>query len=46
MVFFNVFSFFDERNLRLRENGMFSRGEPFEVFVSRFKEMFIGVSDD
>lgn len=45
MVFFNVFSFFEERNLRLRGSGKFSRGEQCEVFVTRFKDMFVGVSD-
>lgn len=41
MIFFNVFSFFEERNLRLRGSGNFSRGEQCDVYVKKFKEMFL-----
>jgi len=41
MLFFNVFSFFEERNLRLRGSGNFSRGEQCDVYVKKFKEMFL-----
>jgi len=40
-VFFNVFSFFEERNLRLRGSGKFSRGEQCDSYVEKFKEMFL-----
>jgi len=41
MLYFNVFSFFEERNLRLRGSGNFSRGEQCESYVKKFKEMFL-----
>eukprot|EP00092_Neocalanus_flemingeri_P012398 GFUD01013366.1.p1 GENE.GFUD01013366.1~~GFUD01013366.1.p1 ORF type:complete len:648 (+),score=195.80 GFUD01013366.1:551-2494(+) len=41
MLFFNVFSFFEERNLRLRGSGNFSRGEQCDPYVKKFKEMFL-----
>jgi len=41
MLFFNVFSFFEERNLRLRGSGNFSRGEQCDPYVRKFKEMFL-----
>jgi len=40
MLFFNVFSFFEERNVRLRGSVSFSRGEQCEAYVKKFKEMF------
>lgn len=44
MLFFNVFSFFEERNLRLRGSGNFSRGEQCDAYVKKFKEMFLAPS--
>lgn len=41
MLFFNVFSFFEERNLRLRGSGNFSRGEQCDGYVRKFREMFL-----
>jgi len=41
MLFFNVFSFFEERNMRLRGSGNFSRGEQCDAYVKKFKEMFL-----
>jgi len=41
MLFFNVFNFFEERNLRLRGSGKFSRGEQCESYVQRFKAVFL-----
>jgi len=38
--FFNVFSFFEERNLRLRGTARFSADQKCEPFVNRFKELF------
>jgi len=40
MLFFNVFSFFEERNVRLRGSVNFSRGEQCDGYVKKFKEMF------
>jgi len=40
MLFFNVFSFFEERNVRLRGSVSFSRGEQCDAYVTKFKEMF------
>jgi len=42
MVFYNVFSFFEERNLRVRGSGKFSRGEQCDGYVDKFKLMFLG----
>ena len=40
MVFFNVYSFFEERNLRLRGGPGFSPGDQCEHFVSKYGDMF------
>jgi len=44
-VFFTVFSFFEERNLRMRGSGKFSRGEQCEPYVQKFKAMFLDSED-
>jgi len=40
MVFFNVYSFFEERNLRLRGGPGFSPGDQCEHFVRKYGDMF------
>jgi len=44
-VFFTVFSFFEERNLRMRGSGKFSRGEQCDPYVQKFKAMFLDSED-
>lgn len=46
MLFFNVFNFFEERNLRLRGSGKFSRGEQCDPYVQRFKAVFLQAGQD
>jgi len=41
LAFFNVFSYFEERNLRLRGSARFQSEEKCERFVNRFKELFL-----
>jgi len=41
MDFFNVFNFFEERNLRLRGSGRFTRGEQCDGYVAKFRAMFL-----
>lgn len=41
LVFFNVFSFFEERNLRMRGSGKFSRGEQCDPYVHKFRGLFV-----
>jgi len=40
MVFFNVYSFFEERNLRLRGGLGFCPGDQCEHFVRKYGDMF------
>ena len=40
MVFFNVYSFFEERNLRLRGGPSFSPSDQCEHFVRKYGDMF------
>ena len=40
MVFFNVYSFFEERNLRLRGGPSFSPSDQCERFVRLYSDMF------
>jgi hypothetical protein len=42
-LFYSLFKFFEERNLRLRASPDFVRGEHCEVFVEHFQKLF-GVS--
>merc|ERR1719447_2524346 len=44
-IFFTVFSFFEERNLRMRGSGKFSRGEQCDPYVQKFKTMFLDPQD-
>lgn len=44
-IFFTVFSFFEERNLRMRGSGKFSRGEQCDAYVQKFKAMFLESAD-
>jgi len=46
MLFFNVFSFFEERNLRLRGSGKFSRGEQCDLYVQKFKATFLDCNEN
>jgi len=41
MVFFNVFSCFEERNTRLRGSPAFTPTDQCESYVKKFKEMFL-----
>ena len=41
MTFYNVFTFLQERNIRLRGGLGFSPNEQCETFVNKFKEMFL-----
>ena len=41
MTFYNVFTFLQERNLRLRGSTAFSPKDQCETFVNKFKEMFL-----
>jgi len=41
LTFFNVFSFFEERNLRLRGSARFSTDEKCDEFVQKFNRLFI-----
>lgn len=40
IVFYNVYKFFEERNVRLRGSPMFSKGERCETFVKKFEELY------
>jgi len=40
MVFYNVYSFFEERNIKSRGNPNFPPAEQCEKFVKKFKEIF------
>ncbi|KAI1287649.1 hypothetical protein HDE_09955 [Halotydeus destructor] len=39
-LFYLLFKFFEERNLRLRGSAQFAQGEQCEVFVEHFKNLF------
>ena len=41
MTFFNVFTFLEERNVRLKGVPAFSPKDQCETFVNKFKEMFL-----
>jgi len=41
MTFYNVFSFLQERNIRLKGSPAFSPKDQCETFVNKFKEMFL-----
>ncbi|RWS28618.1 uncharacterized protein B4U80_07231 [Leptotrombidium deliense] len=41
-VFYSIFKFFEERNLRLRGSPSFVRGEHCEMFVEHFQKLFGG----
>jgi len=40
IVFYNVYKFFEERNVRLRGSTTFSKGERCEAFVKKFQELY------
>lgn len=40
IVFYNVYKFFEERNVRLRGSPKFSKGERCETFVKKFEELY------
>ena len=41
MTFYNVFTFLQERNVRLKGAPAFSPKDQCETFVNKFKEMFL-----
>ena len=41
MTFYNVFTFLEERNVRLRGEPAFSPKDQCETFVNKYKEMFL-----
>ena len=41
MTFYNVFTFLEERNVRLKGVPAFSPKDQCETFVNKYKEMFL-----
>ena len=41
MTFYNVFTFLEERNVRLKGSPAFSPKDQCETFVNKYKEMFL-----
>ncbi|CAG0916125.1 unnamed protein product [Notodromas monacha] len=45
MVFFPVFKFFEQRNLKMYGSPQFKPPEQYEVYVKKYKEMFLEAQD-